>query len=322
MNNLNYSDKPKIYNNHSTIIYSFSNFVIKKNKFNNSNNKYYINEINILKKIKNKNICNLLDYEDYNSFFYMKLEKCDYNLRNYIENKSNSYDFEICIGIINGLKFLYENNIVHRDLKPENILIKDFTMSKICDFGLSKILDNNKQYMKTICGTPLYMAPEIIIDKTYNNKIDLWSLGIIFFEIFFHKYPYKGDTHNELLTNIISSSVTIPKNNIPFKIINLITILIQNKVEKRIEWFDLFNENYFEKDIELNFNDLFDCTNEDCDDFICSFEDITEPLERKHNNEIKIINTPNDNMFTIHRTLSDLELNNFNNKDKIDKTFK
>ena len=319
MDNLNYDNIPKIYNKHSTIIYSFDNFVIKKNKFNNSNNKYYINEIKILKNIKNKNICTLLDFEIHNSIFYLKLEKCDYNLRNYIENKCDSYNFEICSGIINGLKYLHKMNIVHRDLKPENILIKNNINAKICDFGLSKILDNDKQYMKTICGTPLYMAPEIIIDKTYNNKIDLWSLGIVFFEIFFHKYPYSGHTHNELLTNIVSSSVTIPKNNISFEIINLITSLINNKVEKRISWSDLFNGNYFEKDMELNFDDLFDCTNDNSNEFICSFD---EKPERNYNNEIKIINTPSDNMFTIHRTLSDLELNNFNNTDKIDKTFK
>jgi len=319
MDNLNYDNIPKIYNKHSTIIYSFDNFVIKKNKFNNSNNKYYINEIKILKNIKNKNICTLLDFEIHNSIFYLKLEKCDYNLRNYIENKCDSYNFEICSCIINGLKYLHKMNIVHRDLKPENILIKNNINAKICDFGLSKILDNDKQYMKTICGTPLYMAPEIIIDKTYNNKIDLWSLGIVFFEIFFHKYPYSGHTHNELLTNIVSSSVTIPKNNISFEIINLITSLINNKVEKRISWSDLFNGNYFEKDMELNFDDLFDCTNDNSNEFICSFD---EKPERNYNNEIKIINTPSDNMFTIHRTLSDLELNNFNNTDKIDKTFK
>jgi len=319
MDNLNYDNIPKIYNKHSTIIYSFDNFVIKKNKFNNSNNKYYINEIKILKNIKNKNICTLLDFEIHNSIFYLKLEKCDYNLRNYIENLCDLYNFEICSGIINGLKYLHKMNIVHRDLKPENILIKNNINAKICDFGLSKILDNDKQYMKTICGTPLYMAPEIIIDKTYNNKIDLWSLGIVFFEIFFHKYPYSGHTHNELLTNIVSSSVTIPKNNISFEIINLITSLINNKVEKRISWSDLFNGNYFEKDMELNFDDLFDCTNDNSNEFICSFD---EKPERNYNNEIKIINTPSDNMFTIHRTLSDLELNNFNNTDKIDKTFK
>ena len=319
MDNLNYDNIPKIYNKHSTIIYSFDNFVIKKNKFNNSNNKYYINEIKILKNIKNKNICTLFDSEIHNSIFYLKLEKCDYNLRNYIENKCDSYNFEICSCIINGLQYLHKMNIVHRDLKPENILIKNNINAKICDFGLSKILDNDKQYMKTICGTPLYMAPEIIIDKTYNNKIDLWSLGIVFFEIFFHKYPYSGHTHNELLTNIVSSSVTIPKNNISIEIINLITSLINNKVEKRISWSDLFNGTYFEKDMELNFDDLFDCTNDNSDEFICSFD---EKPERNYNNEIKIINTPSDNMFTIHRTLSDLELNNFNNKDKIDKTFK
>ena len=123
----------------------------------------------------------------------------------------------------------------------------------------------------------------------------------------------------KLLTNIISSSVTIPKNKISTTIIRLITDLIQNNSYKRLEWNELFNTTCFDKDIELDFNDLFDCTNNICEDIACTF--ITTP-NKQNNNEIKIINTPCENMFTIHRTLSDLELNNFNNKDKLDKTFK
>ena len=254
MNNLNYN-KPKLYEKNQTIIYLFDTFVIKKNKkikkYNineNENKKYYINEINILKHLKHINICNLINYEIHDSVYYLKLERCDYNLRNYIENNCDTYNNEICSGIITGLNYLYQNNIVHRDLKPENILIVN-NNSKICDFGLSKVLEHTTHYMKTICGTPLYMAPEIIINKTYNNKIDLWSLGIIFFEIFFHKYPYKGNTHNELLTNIQSTSVTIPKNNISTTIINLITKLITNKIENRLSFHELFNKVYFINDI-------------------------------------------------------------------------
>ena len=315
MNNLNYKDSIIIYDNSSTIIYSFDNYVIKKNKLE-SNKKYYINEINILKNKKHKNICNLLNYEMNDPIYYLQLEKCDYNLRMYIDNKINHYNNEICLGIIKGLQYLYFNKIVHRDLKPENILIKN-NISKISDFGLSKVLENENDNMKTICGTPLYMAPEIIIDKTYTNKIDLWSIGIIFFEILFHKYPYSGNTHNELLTNIISSSVSIPHSDISKQKIDLLIKIMQTNVKKRIDWNELFTTTCFDNDIELDFNDLFDCTN-DIDSI--SYEDT--PKVKPINNEIKIINTPVNNIFMIHRTLSDLELYNFNNKNKINTTYK
>tara|TARA_B110000208_G_scaffold191658_1_gene259414 strand:+ start:4558 stop:5541 length:984 start_codon:yes stop_codon:yes gene_type:complete len=327
MNNLNYN-KPKLYEKNQTIIYLFDTFVIKKNKkikkYNineNKNKKYYINEINILKHLKHINICNLINYEIHDSVYYLKLERCDYNLRNYIENNCDTYNNEICSGIITGLNYLYQNNIVHRDLKPENILIVN-NNSKICDFGLSKVLEHTTHYMKTICGTPLYMAPEIIINKTYNNKIDLWSLGIIFFEIFFHKYPYKGNTHNELLTNIQSTSVTIPKNNISTTIINLITKLITNKIENRLSFHELFNKVYFINDISLSFDDLFDEIETSNTDYDCDSDYIFNETLNNDQNEIKIINTPNDNNFIIHRTLSNSEFDNFNNKDKINKTVK
>eukprot|EP00828_Plagiopyla_frontata_P047278 TRINITY_DN8691_c0_g1_i2.p3 TRINITY_DN8691_c0_g1~~TRINITY_DN8691_c0_g1_i2.p3 ORF type:complete len:201 (+),score=34.33 TRINITY_DN8691_c0_g1_i2:438-1040(+) len=109
--------------------------------------------------------------------------------------------------IIIGLEYLQAVGIVHRDLKLENILIKskvesdnsgyeylDFTKTiiKIADFGLSDIIKNKKLTLKTRCGTPGYIAPEIFGNSGYNEKVDIFSAGIILYTLINGSPPYKG----------------------------------------------------------------------------------------------------------------------------------
>ena len=74
---------------------------------------------------------------------------------------------------------MHANKIMHRDLKSGNIMLTDRGQCKIGDFGVSAQLNNTMQQRKTTCGTPLFMAPEIIVGETYSSKADLWSLGIL-----------------------------------------------------------------------------------------------------------------------------------------------
>lgn len=87
--------------------------------------------------------------------------------------------------IVQGLMFLHSKKIIHRDMKSDNILIDDDLHAKITDFGISKIfneVDSNQQHTKQI-GTSCYMSPEVTMGKTYNEKCDIFSLGIIMYEV-------------------------------------------------------------------------------------------------------------------------------------------
>lgn len=77
------------------------------------------------------------------------------------------------------MKELHKNRIIHRDLKPDNIFCHNGQF-KIGDFGFSKVISENLNF-HTFCGSQLYMAPEIKLQKPYNHKADIWSLGIIYF---------------------------------------------------------------------------------------------------------------------------------------------
>lgn len=85
--------------------------------------------------------------------------------------------------IIEGLKYLKSKKILHRDLKLNNIFITEQMEVKIGDFGLSTMLEHPSQRRKTLCGTPSYIAPEMLERKEYSHEVDVWALGVIMFTL-------------------------------------------------------------------------------------------------------------------------------------------
>ena len=167
-------------------------------------------KLKIWKKQCQENNENSIKY--YESFettdeFAIVMELCHKNLSQLKIGKCfNSKEiYEIIEQLNNTFKIMKENGIVHRDLKPDNILIKfegEQKIAKLCDYGVSK---NIKNILKTHTGTVGYMAPEIMELKegnTFDDKCDLWSIGIIIYELFFGYIPYKGNNVNSIMDQI------------------------------------------------------------------------------------------------------------------------
>jgi serine/threonine protein kinase len=104
--------------------------------------------------------------------------------------------FHYFIQTSSAVLFLHENNLVHRDLKPENILVDENNNIKLCDFGWCVELSMGNRV--TFCGTYEYMAPEIIKEKPYNQGIDVWSLGILLYELCHGYSPFRVKEFNYL----------------------------------------------------------------------------------------------------------------------------
>lgn len=154
------------------------------------------------------------------------------------------------IQIAQGLHYLCKNNIVHRDIKPKNILLTcNKRKLKICDFGLAKKKegDNNDGDMyKTVCGSPLYMAPEILKKENYNRQSDLWSLGIIMYEMLFGIHPFQQCRTVMELREMIDEDIIMPKSGLIISPdgIEILETLLQNNSNKRITWDEFFDHKW------------------------------------------------------------------------------
>jgi serine/threonine-protein kinase ULK/ATG1 len=147
--------------------------------------------------------------------------------------------------IVNGFKTLNALKIIHRDIKPPNILIHNGN-AKIADFGFARFTDdiNEKAFMTEGIGTPLYMAPEIYNKSSYNAKCDIWSLGILFYELLYGKTPWMGKSSYDLFVNNIQKKPlefpAVPKRSDKVKI--LLQKMLTVNVETRMDWDAIFND--------------------------------------------------------------------------------
>lgn len=92
--------------------------------------------------------------------------------------------------MVEAFKVLVKENILHRDLKPSNILFHDGVL-KLADFGFCKELLKENDMTQTMVGSPIYMAPEVLKGQTYNCKADIWSMGVVLYEMLFGVCPYE-----------------------------------------------------------------------------------------------------------------------------------
>lgn len=167
-------------------------------------------EINFLSSVSHPNIIRLLHVFQAEGCIFLVLEFCSGgDLESYIRHHGRVQEwvarrFMQQLGA--GLEVLHSHHIIHRDLKPGNILLsgpESDVLLKIADFGLSRTVHPG-EHAETVCGTPLYMAPEVLRFKKYDEKVDMWSLGAILFELLNGYPPFRGRTNVQLLQNIES----------------------------------------------------------------------------------------------------------------------
>lgn len=212
-------------------------------------------EIKIMKMIKydpHPNIVGCYDIETTNDEIFIIMEYCDSgDLRSILQKpiKEKFAQFYFC-QLANGLKYLDKNCIIHRDIKPKNILLTNTRrVLKIADFGFAKKIQKQSLH-DTFCGSPLYMAPEIMNNNLYNNQTDLWSIGLILYEMLYGFHPLNScKTLPELKDTVKGINIEIPpastKNkDVSEKCLSLLKKLLQKKASDRITWEEFFDHSW------------------------------------------------------------------------------
>ena len=145
------------------------------------------------------------------------------------ESRAKFYAIELVLGI----EFLHKNNMIYRDLKPENILMDSNGHLKISDFGLSKILESSDDKAYTLCGTPQYLAPEILKNKGYDKSVDWWSLGCFLYEMLTGYLPFYIPKGNKINPKVFEEPLRFPPD-VNQVAINLISQLLNVNPKKRL----------------------------------------------------------------------------------------
>lgn len=224
--------------------------IIKKK--NIIDEKLILREISVMKIMNHINILKLKDVLNSNNKYYLILEFCDNgNLKEYMTDKILNEEqlYYYMNQIKDGIGELYKHNIIHRDLKPQNILVSNNKILKISDFGFAKSYIK-EELSNTMCGSPLYMAPEILKYESYSEKADLWSIGVIMYELIYKKTPVNGTNIMNLMENLKTFEYKFENTmKISKECVDLLSNLLQKNQKKRIMIQEFLENNWFKKNI-------------------------------------------------------------------------
>ncbi|KAL4426751.1 hypothetical protein ABPG74_006529 [Tetrahymena malaccensis] len=236
---------------------------IKAFKQNDHLFKLFEQEIQNLKTSKSLNIIKYIGNFDDDNNKYVVVEYVDgQTLKSKLfQQKDNVFSesttISYLIQLLTGIKDLHKNNILHRDLKLENIMISNEGIIKIIDFGSSRVLKEGFT-AETYVGTPLNMAPEVYNGQAYGNKCDIYSLGVILYQMLFGHYPFFANDINTLQMIVKKGHINFNSNNIKISqdMQTLITKMLIYDQDKRISWPEIYNNiiivNYLQNTMQTN----------------------------------------------------------------------
>ena len=225
----------------------------KKNKTNIEERPYFRRELEVMYKIHHPNVVKLFGHFEDSNYCYFIMEYISkgnvYNLLTLDKKKQLSTKLVATImkDVISAAYFLHNMNppIIHRDIKPENVLLNDGIVAKLTDFGWSNYIQEEKE-RKTVCGTPIYLAPEIIKEQGHDERVDIWCIGVLLFELITGKVPFHGPDIESLKSNILHLKIVWPKEMNP-DAKDLISKILKLDPNQRLPLEDMLKHPFFLK---------------------------------------------------------------------------
>ncbi|CAK79185.1 unnamed protein product (macronuclear) [Paramecium tetraurelia] len=228
-----------------------------------------LKEISILRKLNYKGLIKLHEvYEDETHIYLVQDYLQGGELYQHIK-KNQKLPENIVAGVIatilKSLEYLHKNNILHRDLKPENMILRKKGVLEdivITDFGLADFCDPFGNYMFQRCGTPGFVAPEVLQDKLYDSKVDIFSVGCLMYLLLTGKSPFKGSSYDEIVMKNFNCKVDYQsiESIVSTQCLQLLKLLLHRRPSQRPnpnealkqEWFQINLDG--QRYLELNNN--------------------------------------------------------------------
>ena len=225
----------------------------KRNKDNIDEKEYFRREAEIMYRIHHPNVVKLFGHFEDNTYLYFIMEYMSggniYSLvPKYGYNKiSPQLAASILKDVICAIYYLHHMNppIIHRDIKPENVLINEEQKAKITDFGWSNYLKSNSK-RTTMCGTPVYLAPELVNNTGHDHRVDIWCIGVLMFELLTGQPPWMGEDVQTLKYNIARMKIKWQKHMDP-DAVDLIKKTLRYNPEERISLRNMLIHPFFTK---------------------------------------------------------------------------
>ena len=202
-----------------------------------------------------ENSVQIYDYFDTDDDFVIIMELCDNTLLRELAKTKSGFTpekiKEILLELNNVFQLMNKNKVVHRDIKLNNILIKYLDKEKtkfkvlLSDYGVSNQLSSMTGRFKTHAGTQIIMAPEILNGDEYNNKCDLWSLGVNIYQLYTKKPPYTGKFDKVILKQIEKLGQSVLEVIKDDKLKDLLSKLLVKDPKNRISWEEYFEHPFF-----------------------------------------------------------------------------
>ncbi|KAJ1430239.1 hypothetical protein B484DRAFT_52587 [Ochromonadaceae sp. CCMP2298] len=195
-------------------------------------------EIKIHRDLRHAHVVKFNQFFDDVNFYYIIMELCDYNsMSELLKRRKKLTEAETryyLIQIVESLQYLHTNLVIHRDLKLGNLFIDASMRIKVGDFGLATRLTHADERRKTVCGTPNYIAPEILEGKTgHSFEVDVWSTGVILYTLLVGKPPFESKDVKSTYKRILSNSYTFPDQTVAPDAQDLIRQMLQARPEAR-----------------------------------------------------------------------------------------
>ena len=220
--------------------------------------KKIMNEINLMKNLKHFSVVKLLDTIETDKYILLIMENIlggdllsFIKKRNKLPEKIAKFIFK---QLLQSIKYIHNKNIVHRDIKLDNILIDLNNNIKLCDFGVGKNITDNNELLYEQCGTPAYIAPEVLAGEGYCGfPVDIWSSGVVLYSLLMGNIPFKSQNLNELQGLIMSGNYKriegISKNGK-----DLLDKLLEINPNKRISADEALNHPWFLENNDIDDN--------------------------------------------------------------------